>query len=634
MYQNVKITKNAVVWIVLAVIVLAALLGTGAPVCYCAGLVPLLFVYTLYAAASKECGVMEVFCRSTKKELFLFTAVTFLYVMCVYGMIVREDFVYFWDNGAYWYTALDIQNSLFSDFVTTLVNMYHSVNTQEYNQFLAGIIAIPLKLLGNSYITFVLLVTMLFLVPALILISAFIWQIKKQYGMQGLSFFNIYFVVLSITVPLFPVLSGYIDAAALIPLVLCYMLTIKIEYDKTVEWKKSGLIGILLVIVLIMRRYYGYAVVAYVLFLFGYVLLKNGIKNWKFGLKYKAANIMVTGFTSLFILLLFFGDFALHSLFNNHQVSYAAYNVHGYAEKWKIFCLYFGLAVIFFAVCAVLCAVKQRLLLFSLPMLLSLAAAMMLFFHIQDFGEHHYYITVIPVITLAVLGYESLYRFVEKSKYKAAAVLLSAFLAGVCALNFGFSIGIFPGLSNQPLLTSRTYVPKVRYDTNTLRQMDQELALLDGKGYKGVYVVASSGVLNDEILRKLNAPNMQKGYQLYGASHVDLRDGFYTDFLDADVIIDCNPLQIHLPLSGQAVISLLHDAMQEESAFQKKYKLFSTYILDGGTEANIYIKQKELEKTDVQYIRDLFVKKYHAFPELFQDRFDAYIRAHFGQAES
>lgn len=629
-FVNRKISiNNMMVCIVLAAILIAALFCTGTPVCYCAGLAPLLIVYSIYMIVSKECGVIGVFCRLTKKELVQLAAISFMYIMCVYGLLARENYVYHWDYGAYWYSSLDVQNSLFTNFVTALLNMYHSVNTQEYNQFLAGIMAIPLKLLGSSYLTFVMLVTVMFLLPALVLLSVFIWQINKQYKIKGLSFVKIYLVVLSITVPLFPVLAGYIDAAALIPLVLCYLLTSHIEYEKKVEWKKSFLIGILLVMVLIMRRYFAYAVVGYVLYLFGYVLLKNGFKNWKVGLKYKAANVMVTGTTSLFILLLFFRGFTIQSLFNNHQVSYAAYNMHGFAEKWKIFCLYFGLAVIFFAVCSVLGALKQQVISISLPMLFSLVAAMTLFFRIQDFGEHHYYITVIPVITLAVLGYENLYGLAEKSKYKVGIVFLSSFLAGVCALNFGVSIGIFPRMGNDVLLTSRTYVPKVRNDTDSLQLMEQEFVRLDKQGYKGVYVLNSSGILNDDVFRKLNAPSMQKDYQLYYVAHVDLKDGFFTEFFDADVIVDCNPLQTHLPIEGQAVIAQLHDIFQGEGEFKQKYKLLSTYPLDGGVEASIYVKQKELEKTDIQYVKELFVQRYGAYPELFQNRFDAYIHAHF-----
>ncbi len=592
-------------------------------------------VYTLYTVVSKECGVIEVFRMITKKELFLLAAVSFFYFMCVYGLSARENYVYFWDYGGYWYSTLDVQNSLFSNFVTALQNMYHSVNTQEYNQLLAGILAIPLKLFGNSYLTFVLLVTVMFLLPALILLSVFIWQINNRYEIKGPSFIKIYLIVLSITVPLFPVLSGYIDAAALIPLVFSYMLTLNIQYEKRVEWKKSFLIGILLVMVLIMRRYFGYAVIGFVVYLFGYVLLKNGIRNWKEGVWYKAANIMVTGITSLSILLLFFRGFTLNSLFNNHQVSYAAYNMHGFAEKWKMFCLYFGLAVIFFVVCSVLCTVKQKVLSLSLPMLVSLAVAMFMFYRIQDFGEHHYYITVIPVITLAVIGYESLAALAEKSRYKkVGSVFLSCFLAGVCVFNFGFSIGLFPGLEHHALLTNRTFVPRVRNDIETLRLMEQEFAQLDRQGYKGVYVLNSSGTLNDDVLRKLNAPSMQKDYYLYWVAHVDLKDGFFTEFFDADVIVDCNPLQTHLPMEGQSVLVFLHDIFQGEGEFQQKYKLTSTYLLDGGVEANIYVKQKDLEKTDVQYVRDLFEQKYAEYPELFRNRFDAYISTNFEQQGS
>ncbi len=438
-------------------------------------------------------------------------------------------------------------------------------------------------------------------------------------------------MVLSITVPLFPVLSGYTDAAALIPLLFCYIITLKIEYAKVIEWKKCMLNGILLVIVLLMRRYFGYTVVGYVLFLFGYVLFGDGPRNWKCGLKNKIANIMITGVTSMGILVIFFRGFVIQSLFNNYEEAYAAYNIQGLADKWKAFCLYFGLAVIFLAVCSVICSWKDKIIYFSVFSILALGISMMLFYRVGDPGVHHYYIAAVPMITLAVLGYEMLHGMVFKAGRKKCICILEAAVVGICALNYGFSLGIIPSVENRALFIQNTFVPRVRGDRASLLLMESEFERLDAHGFQGVYVVASSDVINNDILFKLDAPFFEKKYQLCAVSHVDLRDGFNTEFFDADVIVDCSPLQVHLSPEGQSVISLLHDLFNDDEGgdFKKKYKLTDVYQLDDGVQAYIYVKQQELEKSDVEYVRDLYEKRYSDYPQLFKDRFDEYILSKF-----
>lgn len=627
--------KNVIAYIVPSCLVITAVICTGSGISYCIGLLPLLLLCSVYAVCIKECKIKELLCRATKKELILFLAVTFFYMVCIFGIVIRENFVCYWDYGAYWYWSLEgVQKVLFSNPGKALADLYISMNTQEYNMLLAWLAAIPLKLLGNSYLAFVLLVAAMFLIPALMLLSLFIWEINKKYQVERkarLSFIQIYLMVLSITVPLFPVLSGYIDVAALIPLLLCYMVTLKTEYAEMIEWKKCTLNGILLVIALLMRRYFGYAAVGYVFFLFGYVLFGDGFRNWKCGLKIKIVNIVITGMTSMGILVLFFRGFVIQSLFNNYEEAYAAYNMHDLVDKWKAFCLYFGLTVIFLVVCSVICAWKNKIIYFSFFSILSIGISMMLFYHIQDPGVHHYYIAAVPMITLTVLGYEMLHGMIAKSSYKKCICVLEAVVVGICALNYGFSLGMLPSVENRALFIQKTFVPRVRGDRASLLLMESEFERLDAQGFQGVYVVASSDVLNSDILFKLDAPSFEKKYQLCAVTHIDLSDGFNTEFFDADVIVDCCPLQVHLSPEGQSVISLLHDLFSgdEGGDFKKKYKMTNVYDLDGGVQAYIYVKQQELEKSDVEYVRDLYEKRYSDYPQLFKDRFDEYILSKF-----
>lgn len=159
--------------------------------------------------------------------------------------------------------------------------------------------------------------------------------------------------------------------------------------------------------------------------------------------------------------------------------------------------------------------------------------------------------------------------------------------------------------------------------------MEDDLIRLDAEGHHGVYILASPPILNNDIMDKLNAPDMEHNYQLLEVSHIDLRDGFCTQFFDADIIVDCDPLQA--APKGQSVIALLHELFIKngEAGFAKKYKLVSSYKLDHEVEANLFAKQQDLDQADVEYIKDLFENRYAEYPELFLERFDEYIYSHF-----
>lgn len=618
-------TRHIVFILVPAVLFIIAIARTENGISYCIGFALPVLVYGIFLDSFRACGGLQLCRRLSRKEFALLFGIMVLYMVCIFAVIVREDFIYYWDYGSYWHMSVEGGKALFNHPIYALKELYASINTQEYNLFLAWILMIPLKLLGNSYLAFVLLTAGMFFLPAMFLIAVLGYQMHQKYSSECLPLVSVVLMVLSITVPLFPLLSGYVDSAALLPLSLCVLLAVSTEYAKKMEWKKSIEIGILLVMALLMRRYYGFAVVGVVVFLACYVVFGEGAAGWKSGWKYKVGNVAVTGVTSAVILLCFFRGFLVQSLFSHYQDAYAAYQIQPFADKWKSFCLYYGMAIIVLAACPVVFAWKCKVRYVSLPLLLSLVVSMLLFYRIQDFGEHHYYITAIPVMVLAVLGY-GLLRDVMKRIYRSFAVVFTAVAAGICILNFGFSLGLIKRPQNNIWFIQRTYSPKIRHDRASLLLLEQELERLDAKGYRGVYVVASSGVLNDDILGKLHAPSMDRKYEICQTAHVDLRDGFCTDFFDADVVVVCDPLQVHLAAKDQCVIALLQGLFTGDDAgrFKRKYALTASYVLDGGVTASVYVKQQKLDLADVQYVKQLFEERYPGDQELFGDRFDVY----------
>ena len=194
--------------------------------------------------------------------------------------------------------------------------------------------------------------------------------------------------------------------------------------------------------------------------------------------------------------------------------------------------------------------------------------------------------------------------------------------ASVIVLNIFASIG---GIKqNNILLTEQRLVPLVRNDIPVLNIMAAELQKLSLDG-KRIYMIASSTVINDDILRKIDMPDKLLAVDgLMCSSHVDLRDGFPVDFLRADYVLVADPDQLHLGEDAQRVVTVLADQV-ERGNLSQKYKCIKEYQLDGSVVVKMYKRESEFDNNDINRLIDVYNEYYSEYPELFEDRLKEYM---------
>ena len=549
--------------------------------------IALLFFYLSIGFSLYLCGVRDWYRQLTKKDLMGTGLVISLLTIIVAVLISRENWVYFWDNGAYWFRTVDFTNLLFEDPKAGLYELYRSMNQDEYNKLYSLLIAAPLSLLGKSYAGFVLLNTILFYIPASFHIAFLIDHISKKYMLKGPGFPWVLAYTLFFPVMLFPLLDGYLDIVTVIPLTIAFLLVVDRDFQK-VEWKKDICLGLMLCWVVLTRRYFAYAILGGAVFLLIDWFFPEKTVQKQFAVKVK--DMLITCILPFVIMIGFFSQFLIMSVFNNYSAAYAAYKTVGWTGEWIKLCAYFGWIFVLLILVGFCLSFHKRIFSVYLAFFINIVIICALFFRVQDMGEQHYYIITVPVICLSwlsisfILGKicnkQSLQRAV---KYMLLAIIVFNSLAAV-----GIGTVYKQGLGSF-LWTERTYYPKIRNDKNTLQQLENYLQELDQGGKKGVYCLASSGILNNEVLDKLN-PFQSPPFLNYNAAQIDLRDGFNTQFFDADVILSCTPEQHHLP-AGQEVILALNRVFQTENHFRDHYSLEKKYILDGGIEVDVFVKQ-------------------------------------------
>lgn len=595
-------------------------------------LIVLIFFYGIFFTAFYISSARHPFIQHiSRRELSFYFLIAIVFLCLIVAIMVREKFVYYWDFGGYWYKTLDYANLLFSDPIAAIKSLYWSINNEEYNSFLCLLLALPLKIFGNSYMAFVVLNTVMFYIPNAFLMGYLVYSITVRYQIKAPGFGWIFTYMLAFPVALHPVLLGYIDIANMLPLSAAYLLMIDRDFQKR-EFLKDFLLGLCIMLVVLSRRYYAYAVVGAAFFCALYWLM-DGIREFEgdFRIRFTKNIKMRLGdavFTLVFpclILVLLFHDFLNMSIFNNHAVAYSAYKSVDYLGQWVKLIEWVGLFHIILVACAFLFNLKRKFNLLVISFLVNLFITCTLFYRIQDMGAQHYYTITLILAVLSGVGGVSLVNWLH-NKTKIVSCVVACGLLLCVGINFLGSVRIVKDLAS-PFWTKAIYWYRVRYDLNELDRMENYLGELDAAGYKNVYCLGSSGIINDDLLRKIHAPELNLLYSCMQASHIDLRDGFNTNFFDADVVLSCDPEQTHLT-SGQELIRLENRIFSDENPFSDNYRSTETFLLDNNVKVTVWIKEEPLAYEDIMYFGNLCDELYPDYPELFKDRIDNYLQQH------
>ena len=227
---------------------------------------------------------------------------------------------------------------------------------------------------------------------------------------------------------------------------------------------------------------------------------------------------------------------------------------------------------------------------------------------------HHFYTILAPIMLLSYLG---LYYLLNLKK-----CILSIPVVMVILLNpiYFFSTTAQNTLSPIAPLFSAHHEPLVRNDINSLKSLEEYLKN-DTTG--SIFVLASGSILNADIVRSLDKPYKKIAIdRQLTTNDVDLRDGFHSDFLRADLIITTDPIQTHLANNSQEIIRYLAEQIQDPNSYIGKHfeKASATFALDSNTTVYIYHKTSEFSHQDLEQISDYYMELYPTHPELFKER--------------
>lgn len=587
------------------VIVLNALdVEVWAGVFSCCFIISLFYIYV--CMVYRECGIKNIIEVLTRRQIIIFGCTYAVFNLIIFSVLLKSRMVHFWDFGGYWGVSITQSDNFFLDSYNTLKSVFVSINNDEYNTLIPSMIALPLKIFGKDFPMYAIIIFNMFIGPTFVALYIVISKIIEDKKICTIAMIGIMLCVAFYS----PVIMGYLDAFSLLNLALAYVI-LQDDILDAFSLRKCVLLGIALVLAMMGRRYFAYGVCGIVVAVIAASIIKLIIGKSKkeiFCVLGKSALVIVS--TMAIPLLLFFRKFLLNSLNNTIKVAYSAYQTGNMFHNYLALFLYYGVLPMIIAILGMVYWIKsKKKRTYCSICIIAFLTSTYMFYRVQSMGNHHYYITIIPIMIFTAYAFEAMKKV--RVGYVGLGILLA--LNMVVAL-FNCSVGKGWLFTNQKLL------PTIRTDLPVLQKITSDLQEMSLEGNK-IYLCASSTELNDDIIRKINMPDeLVSVPSLCVSSHVDLRDGFPTDFLDSDIVLVANPIQYHLGEENQRVVGILGNEIISGTGIGRKFELVNTYSIESNIQVYVYRKTQDFSNEDLENLARIFDEYYADYPELFRDR--------------
>jgi hypothetical protein len=525
----------------------------------------------------------------------------------VAGFVRAERTVYSCDPGGYWALWIQYAQDLRAWPRGGLVQLLHSIDQLEYNYLVFLPIAPVAWLAGAGRVAYVLAVLNAYLLPAgIALVLLLAWRFGgPRLGLSGRLALA---VLVLLCAPLYcATLRGYPDVAGLLGVLAILFLC---PEDLYTTWRpgRAALLGGLILGTVFLRRWYAYWAVGYLVALGLTVLASVAAQRERRGPRVGAfaLNMLVVAAVGGGVLALAFPGFLARGLGVDYREVYSAYRFGGLAENalrpWR----YFGPGLWCLAAVGFVTALRaeRRRRDFALVTAGSAAIGSVLFFRAQSMNDPHEYLVAANLLLLAGLAVVTLWERLGGRAARLAAlgaVLVYAALgwAAVYTPRPSWPVralaSVLPGIRGTPL---------VRHDLPALRSLVDELRRLTAARpdeYVPVYVLASSDVLAEDILRRVEFPGCLDALPTCQTSFtVDKRDGFPHHFLLARYVVVGEPVQYHLRPADQQLVGALAAPILTGTGLGRAYRRVSERTLDGGVKAVVFEKAGPYELDDVR----------------------------------
>jgi len=477
--------------------------------------------------------------------------------------------------------------------------LLHSVRHYDYNYLATIPLTVPMSIFGESRLVYVLSIVNIYALPAAFVLTAATKAIAKRAGFQHAE--SLYYVVpiVLLTLPAFwvPTLRGYPDVGGLMiaGAVLFFYFN---KRPRTLRASEAIACGVLLALLLLFRRWYGFWTVSFIMLLpvDGAFELWNG-RPFDFEACWKTFRPTILVALSFAVALICIAwPLVVHMIATPYRDIYSAYRGNtGLLESLRdAGRFYLGTFICSaFAASVALLAASQSVRRLCVFLLAQLMLILVLFERIQGFAWQHCYLlipTIVIFLSLALVVIANISSWLAVPMYS---------LVSIMAFSPVFSLHSGPlNHFGQEIAAAARCFPLIRYDLPEMRRLLGILEDYDSRTGGTVYVLASSQIINSALLWEANL-SLNTDYQVTGrilrTAEVDRRDGFPWQLLNAEYVLVAVPIQYHLRHEDQRMVELPAEALlmgrNIGDAFER---LAESFVLDGDVKVYVFRKVRSI----------------------------------------
>ncbi|MCH5212756.1 MAG: hypothetical protein J1G06_07060 [Oscillospiraceae bacterium] len=542
----------------------------------------LLYFLNAVAVVFSFTKIKAAFKSVTRKDIIFAAAVLVILNILMILFCLNNKTICFWDNAGFWITSHELADVYRNQGIIELMKqIMDSVFTTDYNYIIALPATALTLLFGNTRLVFILGIANIYLYPLMLLIYAFArGSVKKPCFAAAIT-------LISLPLMFYITKEGYVDVGAILFAMAAMILWMRSGEDKSVE--RFIIIGVLLFISMILRRWLVFFVVSYIAALAVDCIFYR-----------KSAVPVVSVLAAITVpLVSFFQPYITLKLMADYGDMYAAYDrglytdIIGFTHVFGIIIM--AVVVISMIMLCIFKKTRQR----GMFLAIQIAVCFAVFVHIQSHDQQHLllYIPAFACTLCIAIG------AVVSGRIKLPAMVVCCLYALVSV--YGVTLGASDNTKRPALIADTTCLPARRYDTGEVLRLVRWLDKNVGEKNKHAAILASSLAFNREILcnaeGSLNVTPISmanKEEYLMWLPQVDSRDGVFYPIYDADYVITSDPIQLHMSEENQqSVVIPARTFLNGENIANAYKKLDESFSLGWDGSIHVYIYEKQREAT-------------------------------------
>lgn len=460
--------------------------------------------------------------------------VCFITLLCGIIYTAMSKTVYFWDDATYWEISRMLADEPLG--IQFVKDIYHSMVTSDYNYLPALVVSLWMRIFGGTRLSYIIAITVLYLIPTEIMIYKMCAKHSKAKFLA--------FVMTVISIPALSYLTfiGFIDVGGVLIGISCYYLYFGDGFKKC-SWLKNVILGVLLAIIMLFRRYFAFFTVSFVT-----VMVLDSIL-----FKCPKRETIITIASLGGVIGILFLPFVTNILLQDYGNLYSGYKYNVFTD-FKLITRYFGLLFLAMTILAVPYTIKRKKDVRCVFPLLQMLICMFMFVTTQTHGQQHLLLYIPGLVMLVIFGLNAVNN--HYVLIGVCCVGLITFISPLIPRTQPNNIQEIKGLALAP-----TYSVKAekREDINQILALKNKLdkTIPDGKTCG---VLSSSFTLNANILLNvepsLNRNTIRNDKYIVGLPEVDSRDWWrLEEIYTCDYILVATPAQTHLAEGQQKIIT-------------------------------------------------------------------------------